>query len=71
MKVLTTSEAVREFRMHPITVLRLIQTQRVTATKDVNGRWLINKESLERWVRRRVRKAPKPERAAIAVGVGA
>ncbi len=69
--VLTTSEAVRHFSMHPATVLRLILTGRVTAQKDMNGHWLINRDSLERWNRQRVRRAPKPERAAIAVGAGA
>ena len=45
--------------MHPATVLRLILTQRVMARKDPNGRWLISKDSLERWNRERVRKATK------------
>jgi hypothetical protein len=58
-EVLTTSEAVRAFSMHPATVLRLILTQRVMAKKDSNGRWLISKDSLERWDRKRVRRAPK------------
>jgi hypothetical protein len=58
-KVLTTSEAVRAFSMHPATVLRLILTQRVTAKKNSDGRWLISAESLERWNRERVRKASK------------
>jgi excisionase family DNA binding protein len=47
--VLTTSEAVRQFQMHPATVLRLILTQRVTAHKDANGKWLIRRSDLERW----------------------
>jgi hypothetical protein len=58
-KVLTTSQAVRTFSMHPATVLRLILTQRVTAKKNSDGRWLISAESLERWNRERVRKASK------------
>jgi len=66
-EVLTTSEAVRTFSMHPATVLRLILTQRVTAKKDADGRWLISKESLERWNRQRRRRAPKQERGAEAV----
>jgi hypothetical protein len=59
-EVLTTSEAVRKFSIHPATVLRLILTQRVTAKKDADGRWLISKESLERWNRNRVRRV-KPD----------
>jgi Helix-turn-helix domain len=65
-EVLTTSEAVRKFSMHPATVLRLILTQRVAAKKDADGRWLISKESLERWNCQRVRRAPKSEQTAIA-----
>lgn len=59
MEVLTTSEAVRQFQMHPATVLRLILTQRVSAEKDSNGRWLVRRSDLERWNRQRVRRAPK------------
>ena len=58
-KVLTTSQAVRAFSMHPATVLRLILTHRVAAKKNTDGRWLISAESLERWNRERVRKATK------------
>jgi excisionase family DNA binding protein len=65
-EVLTTSEAVRTFRMHPATVLRLILTGRLQAHKNSDGRWLINKDSLERWNRQRVRRTPKPEHGAIA-----
>ena len=60
-EVLTSSEAVRTFSMHPATVLRLILTGRVKAKKDLNGRWLIEKKSLERWDRQRVRRAAKSE----------
>ena len=66
-----TSEAVREFRMHPATVLRLILTQRVGAEKDCDGRWRIRRSDLVTWNRQRVRRAPKPEEAAIAVGARA
>lgn len=71
MEVLTTSEAVRQFRMHPATVLRLILTQRVAAEKDSNGRWLVRRSDLERWNAQRVHRTPKPEQAGIAVGAGA
>ena len=64
-EVLTTSQAVRKFSMHPATVLRLILTQRVAAKKNADGRWLISKESLERWSRQRVRRTPKPEQGAV------
>ena len=50
---LTTSEAVRQFGMHPATVLRLILTGKVSAEKDGNGRWLIERADLERWNRTR------------------
>jgi hypothetical protein len=71
MEVVTTSEAVRQFGMHPATVLRLILTQRVTAHKDVNGKWQVRRSDLERWNRQRVRRAQKSEREAVAAGVGA
>lgn len=66
MEVITTSEAVRQFRMHPATVLRLILTQRVTACKNTDGKWLIRRSDLEAWDRQRVRRAPKPEQAGVA-----
>ena len=53
MEVVTTSQAVRQFRMHPATVLRLILTRRVTAEKDKSGRWLIRRSDLEAWNRGR------------------
>jgi hypothetical protein len=58
VEFLTSSEAVRRFRMHPATVLRLILTQRVSAHKDGNGRWLVRRCDLERWNAQRVRRAP-------------
>lgn len=65
MDDLTTSEAVRQFQMHPATVLRLILTQRVSAHKDPNGKWLIRRSDLERWDRQRMRKTPKQEREVV------
>jgi hypothetical protein len=55
--VLTTSEAVRTYHAHPVTILRLILTGRVSAEKDANGRWLIVRADLERWNRTRRRPA--------------
>jgi len=63
-EVLTTSEAVRTFRMHPATVLRLILTGRVSAQKNADGRWLIDRDGLERWDRSRGQRS-----AAAALGV--
>lgn len=62
-EVLTTSEAVRQFQMHPATVLGLILTQRVAAHKDANGKWLVSRSDLEAWNRQRVRRMPKLEEA--------
>lgn len=56
-EVMTTSQAVRAFDMHPITVLRLIQMRKVAAKKDANGRWLIRRADLEAWSRKRILKA--------------
>jgi hypothetical protein len=68
MNELTTSEAVRAFQMHPATVLRLILTQRVTARKDGNGRWLIQRADLENWNAQRVRRTPGRQPSAVGVG---
>jgi hypothetical protein len=61
-EVLTTSEAVRRFSMHPATVLRLILTGRVTAQKNPNGHWLISRDSLERWNRQRLSRGGRKPR---------
>lgn len=66
--VLTTSEAVRTYKAHPATILRLILTGRVSAEKDACGRWLIQRVDLERWnrTRRRVRANEQRTREAAA-----
>ena len=56
MLELTTSEAVRTYEVHPNVLSRLILTGKLEARKNVDGRWLITKDSLERWSRRRVRR---------------
>ena len=61
----TTSEAVRQFQMHPATVLRLILTGRVEAHKDADGKWLIRRSDLERWNRQRLRRASKHDQIAV------
>ena len=66
MGELTTSQAVRTYETHPNVLNRLILMGRLKAHKNADGRWLINRESLERWNRQRVRRAPKPGQAAIA-----
>jgi excisionase family DNA binding protein len=71
MEVLSTSQAVREFGVHPITVSRLILTGRLEAVKDPDGHWRISRSSLERWDRQRVRRVPKQEHAAMAGAVSA
>jgi hypothetical protein len=61
----TTSDAVRQFQMHPATVLRLILTQRVEAHKDADGKWLIRLCPLGRWNRQRLRRALKHEQIPV------
>lgn len=61
MSEMTTAEAVRAYGTHPNVLNRLILMGRLEAHKNADGRWLISKESLERWNRQRVRRAPKPE----------
>jgi hypothetical protein len=60
MNELTTSQAVRDFDVHPNILNRLILMGRLKARKNADGRWLINRESLARWNRQRVRRAGKP-----------
>ena len=59
MSEMTTAEAVRRYRTHPNVLGRLILLGRLQARKNADGRWLISKESLDRWNRNRVRRAPK------------
>jgi excisionase family DNA binding protein len=67
MRELSTSEAVRAYGTHPNVLLRLILTGKLEAHKNGDGRWLISKESLERWNRQRVRRAPRCEQPGVAV----
>jgi hypothetical protein len=68
MTELTTTQAVRAYATHPNVLNRLILMGRLEAHKNADGRWLINRESLERWNAQRVRRLPKPiEAAAVSV----
>jgi hypothetical protein len=49
---LTTSQAVQKYRVFPNALHRLILIGRLKGRK-VDGRWLIEEESLERWNRSR------------------
>jgi hypothetical protein len=64
---LTTSEAVRAYCVFPNVLHRMILMGRLKAHKNADGRWLIDRESLERWNRQRVRRVPKQEQRAEAV----
>jgi hypothetical protein len=63
MSELTTSQAVRAFDVHPNILNRLILMGRLEARKNADGRWLISKESLERWNRQRVRRGQRQQEA--------
>ena len=63
---LTTSQAVRAYGVFPNVLHRMILMGRLVARKDVNGHWLISRESLERWDRERVRRAPRTAQVATA-----
>jgi hypothetical protein len=71
MEEVTTSQAARMYDTHPNVLNRLILMGRISARKNADGHWLISRESLENWNRQRVRRVPKPEQEAIAVGAGA
>lgn len=64
---LTTSQAVQAYGVFPNVLHRMILMGRLEARKDVNGHWLISKESLERWNHKRVRRAPRKGQIAVAV----
>jgi hypothetical protein len=61
MGEMTTTQAVRAYETHPNVLNRLILMGRLKAHKNTDGHWLINRESLERWNRQRVRRGPKPK----------
>jgi helix-turn-helix protein len=71
MNELTTSQAVRTYKTHPNVLIRLILMGRLKARKNADGRWLIDRESLERWNRQRVCRGPKPKQDVIAAAVEA
>jgi len=64
MATLTTLETVRKYGVHPNVLNRMILMGRVVARKDENGRWMIDKASLEKWNRSRVRRKPKPDQVS-------
>jgi predicted site-specific integrase-resolvase len=63
---LTTSQAVQLYGVFPNVLHRMILMGRLEARKNADGRWLISKDSLERWNRQRKRRAPKREQSGVA-----
>jgi hypothetical protein len=61
MAEMTTSQAVRAYKTHPNVLIRLILLGKLEARKNADGRWLISKNSLECWNRRRVRRQSCPD----------
>jgi len=61
MATLTTLETVRKYGVHPNVLNRMILMGRVAARKDENGRWMIDKASLEKWNRSRIRRKQKSD----------
>jgi excisionase family DNA binding protein len=62
MPEMGTFEAARVFDVSPVTLLQLIAQGRLQAHKDGDGRWRINRQSLEQWNQKRLgrrRKASK------------
>jgi hypothetical protein len=59
---LTTSQAMQAYKVFPNVLHRMILMGRLEARKNADGRWLISKQSLDKWDRQRVRRAPKSER---------
>ncbi len=65
MGELTTTQAVRAYETHPNVLNRLILMGRLKARKNADGRWLISKQSLDKWNRQRVRRGPRSERSTV------
>jgi hypothetical protein len=66
MDELTTSQAVQVYDTHPNVLIRLILMGRLKARKNADGRWLINKESLDKWNSNRIRRVTKVKRNKVA-----
>jgi hypothetical protein len=63
------SQAIRDYTVYPSVLHRLIAMGKLRARKDGDGRWLIERDSLENWNLLRLRRAAKrgeqPEVAAV------
>jgi helix-turn-helix protein len=66
MGELTTTQAVRAYETHPNVINRLILMGRLKAHKNADGRWLISKQSLDKWNAKRVRRARR--NSTVATG---
>jgi hypothetical protein len=56
---ITASQAAKKYGVFPHVLYRMILMGRLEAHKDVDGRWRISTQSLERWNSRRVRRTPR------------
>lgn len=62
MPELGTFDAARVFDVSPVTLLQLIAQGRLQAHKDEDGRWRINRQSLEQWNRKRLARRKKAQK---------
>jgi hypothetical protein len=62
---LTASQAARACGVFPHVLYRMILMGRLEARKNADGRWLISKQSLDKWNRQRVRRGPRSERSTV------
>ena len=63
---LTVSQAAKSYGIFPHVFYRMLLMGRLEGRKDADGHWLISKQSLERWNKRRVRRAPRIEEIGAA-----
>jgi Helix-turn-helix domain len=56
MSEMTTTQAAREYGTHQNVLNRLILMGRLSARKNADGRWLIERTSLESWNHARMRR---------------
>jgi len=62
----TTAWAIRTYGVFPNSLRLAILMGHLQARKDESGRWLINRDSLDHWNKRRVRRASRIEVGAAA-----
>jgi len=64
MSDMGTFQAARLFDVSPVTLLQLIAQGKLQAYKNGDGRWRINRQSLEQWNQKRLARRRKVRKVA-------